>query len=168
MYTTTGKTKALTKRTFVGEVMFLLLILSAFVTAFLPRSKSLLILWLQSPSIVILEPKKIKSVTTSTFPPSICYEVMGPDATILVFLKCWISSQHFHFSFSLIKRLFSSHSKNICIDFHSIVTYCMHTVLTTLKPFTVWITTNCGKFLKRWDYQTTWPAFWVGRSGRNN
>ena len=62
MYTTTGKTKALTKRTFVGKVMFLLLILSAFVTAFLPRSKSLLILWLQSPSIVILEPKKIKSV----------------------------------------------------------------------------------------------------------
>ena len=59
--------------------------LSRFVIAFLPRSKSLLISWLQSPSTVILEPKKIKSVTVSIFVPSICYEEMGPDAMILVF-----------------------------------------------------------------------------------
>ena len=83
---TTGKTIALTRRTFVGKVMSLLFnMLFRFVIAFLPRSKHLLISWLQSPSTVILEPKKIKSVTASTFTPSICKEVMGPDAMILVF-----------------------------------------------------------------------------------
>ena len=70
----------------VGKVMSLLVnILSSFVIAFLPRSKHLLISWLQSPSIVILEPKKIKSATVFTFSPSICHEVMGLDAMILVF-----------------------------------------------------------------------------------
>ena len=84
---TTGKTIALTRWTFVSKVMSLLLnILSRFVIAFLPRSKHLLILWLQSPSAVILEPKKIKSVTVSIVSPSICHEVMGLDAMILVFL----------------------------------------------------------------------------------
>ena len=79
---TTGKTIALTIRTFVGKVMSLLFnMLSRLVTAFLPRSKCLLIL----PSAVILEPKKIKSVTVSIVSPSICHEVMGPDAMILVF-----------------------------------------------------------------------------------
>ena len=85
-YMTTGKTIALTRRTFVGKVMFLFLnALSRCVMAFLPRSKRLLISWLQSPSAVILEPKKIKSDTVSIVPPSVCYEVMGPDAMILVF-----------------------------------------------------------------------------------
>ena len=85
-YMTTGKTIALTRRTFVGKVMSLLFnMLSRFVIVFLPKSKHLLISWLQSLSTVILEPKKIKSVTVSTFPPSICHEVMGPDAMILVF-----------------------------------------------------------------------------------
>uniref|UniRef100_A0AC11DVI9 Uncharacterized protein n=1 Tax=Ovis aries TaxID=9940 RepID=A0AC11DVI9_SHEEP len=85
-YMTTGKTIALTRRTFVGKVMSLLLnMLSRLVIAFLPRSKHLLISWLQSSSAVILEPKKIKSVTVSTVSPSICHEVMGPDAMILVF-----------------------------------------------------------------------------------
>ena len=85
-YTTTGKTIALTKWTFVDKVMSLLSnTLSRFVIAFLPRSKHLLILWLQSPSAVIAEPRRIKSVTVPTFPPSICCEVMGPDATILIF-----------------------------------------------------------------------------------
>ena len=85
-YMTTGKTIALTRRTFVSKVMSLLFIkLSRLVTAFLPRSKHLVISWLQSPSIVILQPKKIKSVTVSTFSPSICHEVMGLDAVILVF-----------------------------------------------------------------------------------
>ena len=81
----TGKTIALTIHTFVGKVMFLLFnMLSRFVIVFLPRSKCLLISWLQSPSAVILEPKKIKSVTVS---PSLCHEVMGLDAMILVFLN---------------------------------------------------------------------------------
>ena len=85
-YMTTGKTIALTRRTFVGKVMSLLFnMLSRFVRAFLPRSKRLLISWLQSPSAVILEPKKIKSLTVSTVSPSIRHEVMGPDAMILVF-----------------------------------------------------------------------------------
>ena len=83
---TTGKTKALTRQTFVGKVMSLLFNkLSRFVITFLPRSKRLLISWLQSPSGVILEPPKIKSDTVSTVSPSISHEVMGPDAMILVF-----------------------------------------------------------------------------------
>ena len=83
---TTGKTIALTRQTFVGKVMSLLFnMLSRFVIAFLPRNKRLLISWLQSPFIVILEPKKIKSVTFSVVSPSTCHEVMGPDAMISVF-----------------------------------------------------------------------------------
>ena len=85
-YLTTGKTIALTRRTFVGKVMSLLFdMLSRLVIVFLPRSKRLLISWLQSPSAVILEPKKIKSVTVFIVSPSICHEVMGPDTMILVF-----------------------------------------------------------------------------------
>ena len=83
---TTGKTIALTIQTFVGKVMSLIFnMVSRFVIAFLPRSRCLLILWLQSPSAVILEPKKIKSFTVSIVFPSTCHEVMGLDATILVF-----------------------------------------------------------------------------------
>ena len=85
-YMTTGKTIALARRTFVGKVVFLLFhMLSRLVITLLPRSKRLLISWLQSPSAVILEPKKIKSATVSTVSPSICHEVMGLDAIILVF-----------------------------------------------------------------------------------
>ena len=85
-YMTTGKTITLTRWTFVGKGMSLLFsMLSRLVIAFLPRSKCLLISWLQSPSAVILKPKKIKSVTVSTISPSICHEVMGLDAMILVF-----------------------------------------------------------------------------------
>ena len=85
-YMTTGKTIALTRWTFVGKVMSLLFnMLSRLSIAFLPRSKGLLISWLQSPSVVILEPPKIKSVTVSTFSPLICHEVMGQDTMILVF-----------------------------------------------------------------------------------
>ena len=85
-YMTTGKTIALTKRIFVGKVMFLLFnTLSRLVIAFLPRNKRLLISWLQSPSAVILEPPKLKSLTVSIVSPSICHEVMGLDAMILVF-----------------------------------------------------------------------------------
>ena len=85
-YMTTGKTIALTRQTFVGKVMSLLLnMLSRLVITFFPRSKRLLISWLQSPSAVILKPLKIKSATVSTVFPSICHEAMGPDAMILVF-----------------------------------------------------------------------------------
>ena len=105
-YMTTGKTIALTRWTFVGKVMFLLFnMLSRLVIAFLPRSKRLLISWLQSPSAVILEPEKIKSVTVfTTISPSICLEVMRPDAIILVF---WMLSfkPTFHSPLSLSSRV---------------------------------------------------------------
>ena len=82
---TTGKIIALTIWSFAGKVMSLLYnMLSIWVTSFLPRSKRLLISWLQSPSAVILEPKKIKSVTVSIVSPSICHEVMEPDAMIFL------------------------------------------------------------------------------------
>ena len=85
-YMTIGKTIALTRWDFVGKVMLLLFnMLSRSVIAFLPRSKHFLILWLQLTSAMILEPKKIKSVTVSIVSPSICHEVMGLDAMILVF-----------------------------------------------------------------------------------
>ena len=85
-YMTTGKTIALTRRTFVDKVMALVLnMLSRLVITFLPRSKHLLISWLQSPSAVILESPKIKSDTVSTVSPSMSHEVMGPDAMIFVF-----------------------------------------------------------------------------------
>ena len=85
-YMTTGKTIALTRRTFVGKAMSLLFnMLSRLVITFLPRSKRLLISWLQSPSAVIVETQNIKSVTVSTVYPSICHEVMGTDAMFLVF-----------------------------------------------------------------------------------
>ena len=97
-YMTTGKTIALTRWTLVGKVMTLLFnMLSRFVIAFLPKSKHLLISWLQSPSAVILEPPKRKSPIVSS---SICHEVMGPDAMILVFgmlsFKVTFSTLLFH------------------------------------------------------------------------
>ena len=100
-YMTTGKTITFTRRTFAGKVMSLLFnILSKLDITFLPKSKHLLISWLQSPSTVILEPRKIKSVTVSTVSPSICHEVMGSDAIILVFwmlsFKPTFSLFHFH------------------------------------------------------------------------
>ena len=84
--------------------------LSCFVTVFLPRSKCLFISSLQSPSAVILEPKKIKSVTVSTVSPSICHEVIGPDTMILVFQKLSFKAAFSLFSFTFIKRLFNSSS----------------------------------------------------------
>ena len=85
-YMTTGKTIAFAIWAFVSKVMSLLFnTLSRFVIAFLPRNKRLLVLWLQSPSTMILEPKEIKSVTASTLSPTICHEVMGEDVMILVF-----------------------------------------------------------------------------------
>ena len=108
---TTRKTIALSRRTFVGKVMSLLLnVLSKLVITFLPRSKRLLISWLQSPSAVIWEPPKIKSDTVSTVSPSICHEVMGPDAMIFVFSMLSFKPTFSLSSFTFIKRLFSSSS----------------------------------------------------------
>ena len=101
---TTGKTTALTRRTFVGKVTFLLFN----ILSFLPRSKRLLISWLQSPSAVILEPPKIKPVTVSIVSPSICHEVMGLDAMILVFCMLSFKPTFSLASFTFMKRLFSS------------------------------------------------------------
>ena len=107
-YMTTGKTIALTRRTFAGKAMSLLFnMLSRLVIAFLPRSKGLLISWLQSPSAVILEPPKIKFDTVST---SIWHEVMGPDAMILVFWMLSFKPTFSLSSFTFIKKLFSSSS----------------------------------------------------------
>ena len=106
---TTGKTIALTRWTFVSKVMSLLFnMLSRLAIAFLPRSKHILISWLQLPSAVILESKKIKSVTVSTVSPSICHEVMGLDAMILVFWKLSFEPNFSLFLFTFIKRTFSS------------------------------------------------------------
>ena len=106
---TTGKIIALTRWTFVGKVMSLLFnMLSRLVVTFLPRSKRLLMSWMHSPSTVILEPPKIKSVNVSIFSPSICHEVMGPDAMIFVFWKFSFKPTFSLYSFTFIKRLFSS------------------------------------------------------------
>ena len=108
-YMTTGKTKGLSRQTFVGKVIFLLFnMLSRLVIAFLPRSKHLLISWLQSLSSVILEPPKIKSLTVSIVFPSICHEVMGPDAMNLLFLMLSFQAAFSVSSLTFIKRLFSS------------------------------------------------------------
>ena len=107
LYITTGKTTALIICTFVSKVMSQLFnTLSSFVIAFLPRIKHLLILWLQSLSTVILEPKKIKSFTVSTFLPSISHEVLGPDAMIFVFRMLSFKPAFSLSSFTFIKRFF--------------------------------------------------------------
>ena len=102
-YMTTGKTIALTRWTFVGKVRSLLFNMLSRLVIFLPMSKSLFISWLQAPSAVILEPKKIKSLTVSTVSPSICHEVMGLDAVILVFLMLSFKPTFSLSSFTLIK-----------------------------------------------------------------
>ena len=108
-YMTNGKTIALTRQNFVGKVMSLLFnMLSRLVIIFLPRSKRLLISWLQSPSAVILEPKKIMSVTVSIVSLSICHQVMGLDAMILVFWMLSFKPTFSLSSFTFIMKLFSS------------------------------------------------------------
>jgi len=108
-YMTSGKTIALTRWTFVGKLMSLLFnMLSRLVIAFLPRSKHLLTAWLQSQSVVILEPKRIKSDTVSIVSPFICHEVMGLDAIILIFWMLRFKPAFLLSSFTFIKRLFSS------------------------------------------------------------
>ena len=107
-YMITGKSIALTIRTFIGKVMSLPFNTQyRFVLAILPSSKHLLISWLQSPFTLILDPKKLIFATVSPFSPSICHEVMGPDAMTLVFWMLNLKPAFSLFSFTLIKRLFS-------------------------------------------------------------
>ena len=122
-YMTTGKTVALTRRTFVGKVMSLLFnMLSKFVIAFLPRSKCLLIPWLQSPSEVKMEPIKTKSLTIFIVSPSIFHEVMGPDAMIFVL---WMLSFKPAFSLSFFTFHQEVHAQ-ICIHTHNVYMYKSH------------------------------------------
>ena len=110
-YRTTGKIITLTRRTFVSKVTSLLFnVLSRFVIAFLARNKHLLLSWLHWPSTVILEPKKTRSVTASTFYPSIHHVVIGLDAMILFFWMLNFKPDFSLFCFTLIKSFFSSSS----------------------------------------------------------
>ena len=134
-----GKTTALTRWTFVGKVMSLLFnMLSRLVTAFLPRSKCLLISWLQSPSAVILEPKKIKSLTVSIVSPSICHEVMGLDATILVF---WMLS--FKPALNIMTAEFSQVG-----SIHTVYSFLWSSTIPSCEYSTVYLFTDC-----RWKFE---------------
>ena len=124
-YMTTGKTIALTIWTFVGKVMSLLFnALSRFLIVFIPRSKSLLISWLQLPFAVILESKKIKSVTVSTVSSTICHEMKGPGAMILAF---WILSfkpafdPHSHVKSCALKQGCFTRRRGRCYDAHKLL-----------------------------------------------
>ena len=139
-YMATGKIIALTRRTFVDKLMSLLVnMLPRLIITFLPRSKRLLISWLQSPSAVMLEPKKIKSDSVSSVCPSISHVVMGPDAMILVF---WSFKPTFSLSsFTFIKRLFSSSSLSA-----------QHQLITFIN-----FTTNLiRKISKYWKLSSSW------------
>ena len=118
-YMATGKTIALTRRTFVGKVISLLFnVLSRLVITFLPRRKCLLISWLQSPSAVILEPPKIKSDTVSTVSPSIYHEGMGPDAMIFVFWMLSFKPTFSLSSFTFILNIDSQKLRNLVKGSH--------------------------------------------------
>ena len=159
---TAGKTIALTRWTFVGKVMSLLFdMLSRFVIAFLQRSKCLLISCLQSPSSVNLEPKKIKSVTVSIVSPSICHEVMGPDAVILVFWMLSFKPVFSLSSFTFIKRLFSSSSLSairvVSSAYLRLLIFLPVELSQILKDFAakVW----CSIWQQIWKTQL-WPQNW--------
>ena len=136
-YMTTGKTIALNTQTFVGKVMSLLFnILSRFVIAFLPRSKHLLILWLQSLSEGVLEPRKIKSVTVSTFFPSIYHEMMELDAMILDFFNAEFQASFFTLLFHPHQRFLSFSSLSaISMVSYAYLSVLSHSVMTdSLQP----------------------------------
>ena len=138
-YMTTGRTIALTRWTFVGKVMSLLFnMLSRLVVTFLPRSKCLLISWLQSPSAVILEPPKIKSAIVSTVYPSISHAVMGPDAMIFVFWMLSFKPAFSLSSFTFIKRLFSSSSLSAIRVVSSAYLKLLIFLLAVLIPACAW------------------------------
>ena len=134
-YMTTGKTIALTRWTFAGKVMSLhFSMLSRLVIGLLPRSKCLLISWLQSPSAMILKPNNIKSITVSIVPPSICHEVMGPDAMIFVFWMLSFKPTFSLSSFTFIRknnipqRIVGRYSSSINTNHHLKNMWCMYTM----------------------------------------
>ena len=134
----------LTIRTFAGKVMSLLFnMLSRSVIAFLPRSKCLLISWLKSPSAVILEPPKIKSLTVSIVSLSSCHEVIGLDAMLLVFWMLSFKPTFSLSSFTFIKRLFSSSSLAVL----SVTRSSLYATDTCDGQFVIWIK-NCFLFSK--------------------
>ena len=136
---TTGNTMALTRWIFVGKVMHLLLnMLSRLVIAFLPRGKHLLSSWLQPSSAVLLEPKKIKSLTVSIFSPSVCHEVMGQDAMILIFRMLSFKAEFSLSSFTFIKKLFSSSLLSII----RVVSSAYLRLLIFLWQFWFWLMVN--------------------------
>ena len=137
---TIGKTIALTRQTFVGKVMSLLFnTLSGFVFAFLPGKKCLLISWLQSPSTVILKPRKIKSLTVSIASPSICHDVMGLDARFS-FFECWVLSHLFLSPISL-----SSRGSLVLLHFLPLGWYHLH-YLSLLKFLPTVLIPGCASF----------------------
>ena len=159
-YMTTGRTIALTIWTFAGKMICLLFItLSRFVMAFLPRSKRVLISWLQSPSMVILEPRKIRSVTASIFSPFISHEMMELDAMLLVF-QCWVLSQHFHSPLSP-----SSWDSSVPLHFLPLEWYhlhiwgCWHSSWQSRASSKECTTLHCT-----WREQPTTQAYFVGYS----
>ena len=136
-YMTTGKTIALTIQTSVSKVMSLLLnTLSRFVIAFLPRSKHLLISWLQSPSTVILELNKIKSVTVSSVSPSIYHKVMGPDARIFLLICKSIKLQRQSFHLKVIEYI---HINSISCKFCQIGTFIYSIEDQCISLYLVWV-----------------------------
>ena len=148
---TTGKTIALIRQTFVGKVISLLFnMLSRLVITLLPGSKHLLISWLQLPSAVILEPKIIKS-DTSTVSPSICHEVMGPDAMILVFWMLSFKPTFSLSSFTFIKRLFSSSSLSAI----RVVSSAYLKVASHKRPHIVFVVQSLSRV---WLFVTPWTA----------
>ena len=175
-YMTTGKIIALTRWTFVSKVMSLLFnMLSRFVITFLPRSKRLLISWLQSPSAVILEPKKIKSVTVSIVSPSICHEVMGQDAMIFVFWMLSFKPAFSLSSFTFIKKFFSSSSISairvvspaylrLLVFFPAtLIPACASSIshhnpkwLVSFSKGTIWTHTCTWRRTRRWRQRSQW------------
>ena len=135
---TTGNNIALTRQTCFGKVMFLLFnMLSRLVIAFLPRTKSLNFM-LQSPSAVVWEGKKIKYLTVSTVSPSICHEVMGPDAMILAFWMLSFKPTFSLSSFTCIKRLFSSSLSAIRVVSPAYLKFSRSVVSDSLWPHGLW------------------------------
>ena len=159
---TTGKTIALIRCTFVGKVMPLLFNkLSRLVLPFLPRSKCLLISWIQSPSAVILEPQKIKSLTVSTVSSSTCHEVMGPDTMILVFwmlsfkptfftLLCHFHQEALQFFFAVIRLVSSAYLRLLIFLLAILILACASSSPAFLTMYSAYKLNKQGDNIQPW------------------
>ena len=165
---TTGKILALTRQTFVGKVMSLLFnMLSRLVMAFLPRSKCFLISWQQSPSAVILEPRKIQSVTVSIVSPSICHEVMGPEPMIFVFWLLSFKPAFFSLSsFTFTKRIFScsllSAIRVVSSEYLRLLIF-LPAILIPAQHFT-WCALHISQISRVTKYSLDVLLYWFGTS----